>query len=95
MYAVAVALLGAMVLNGQCKKQAENGLQSQSSESGKTGMDDWHGWLVWMTGMDDWHGWLAWMTGDYPRLLKVADLSYFYILFTDGLTDWQTYIGTC
>ena len=35
----------------------------------------------------DCHG-LAWMTGmDYPRLLMVADLSYFYILFSYGWTD--------
>ena len=27
---------------------------------------------------------------DYPRLLKVANLSYFYILFTDWRTDWRT-----
>ena len=61
-----------------------------------TFMDDWHGCLAWMTFMDDWHGWLAWMTGmDYPRLLIIADLSYFHILFSYGLTDRRTYIGTC
>ena len=30
---------------------------------------------------------LSWKILEYPRLLKVADLSYFYILFTDRLTD--------
>ena len=25
-------------------------------------MDDFHGWLSWMTFMDDFHGWLSWMT---------------------------------
>ena len=36
----------------------------------------------WMTGIDEWQDLM-----DYPRLLKVADFSYFYILFTDGQTD--------
>ena len=49
-----------------------------------TGMDDRHEWLEWMTSMDDWHGWLAWMTG------MEADISYFYILITDGRTDGLT-----
>ena len=40
--------------------------------------------------MDDWQDLM-----DYPRLLKVADFSYFYILFSYGLMDRQTYIGTC
>ena len=44
-----------------------------------TGMDEW------MTGIDEWQDLM-----DYPRLLKVADFSYFYILFTDGLTDGLT-----
>ena len=30
------------------------------------------------------------MTGDYPRILEIADLSHFYILFTDGQTDGRT-----
>ena len=39
-----------------------------------------------MTFMDD-----SWMTGmDYPRLIKVADLSYFYILSSDRQTDRLT-----
>ena len=52
-----------------------------------TGMDDWHGWLAWMTG--NWHGWLPWMTGmdDWHGW---ADISYFYILTTDRQTDWRT-----
>ena len=37
-----------------------------------------------MTGMDDWHGLLAWITG------MEADISYFYILITDGQTDRLT-----
>ena len=41
-----------------------------------------------MTGMDYRHGLLAWMTG------MEADIRYFYILITDGLTDRQTDIGT-
>ena len=45
-------------------------------------MDDFYGLLSWMTFMDDYHG-----------LLKVADLSYFYILFTDGLRDGLTRAG--
>ena len=51
-------------------------------------------WLTW-TVMDDFHGLLSWMTfmDDYHRLLKVADLSYFYILFTDGLRDGLTRAG--
>ena len=44
-----------------------------------TGMDEW------MTGIDEWQDLM-----DYPRLLKVADFSYFYILFTDRLTDRLT-----
>ena len=59
--------------------------------------------LAWMTGMDDWHGRKAWMTGiddwqdlmDYPRLLKIADLSHFYKLFTDGQTDKHWYLLSC
>ena len=43
------------------RKQAKNGLQSRSSENGKTAvwmtsMDEWHGRLAWMNGMDDWRG---------------------------------------
>ena len=37
------------------------------------------------SGIDDWQDLM-----DYPRLLKVADFSYFYILFTDGLMDRLT-----
>ena len=51
-----------------------------------TGMDDWYGLLAWMTGIDDWQNLM-----DYPRLLKIADLSHFYILFTDGQTDIGTH----
>ena len=32
---------------------------------------------------------------DYPRLLKVADFSYFYILFTDWQTDGHWYLLSC
>ena len=53
-------------------------------------LDGWHGLLAWMTGIDDWQDFM-----DYPRILKVAEFSYFYILFTDGQTDRQTDIGTC
>ena len=84
------------VLFVRCK-QAENGLQSRSGWHGlswMTLMDDCHGhhpWMTLMDLMDDFHGWLSWMTGmDYPRLLMVADLSYFHILFSYGLTDRQT-----
>ena len=51
-----------------------------------TGMNDWHGLLAWITGMDYWHGLLAWMTG------MEADISYFYILVTDRLTDRRTLV---
>ena len=37
-------------------KQAENGLQSRSSENGKTAVWDYGSRLAWMTGMADWHG---------------------------------------
>ena len=58
--------------------------------------DGFDGWLSWMTFMDDFHGWLSWMTGmDYPRLLMVADLSYFYILFSYRLTDLHWYLLHC
>ena len=40
-----------------------------------------------MTGIDDWQDLM-----DYPRLLKVAVFSYFYILFTDGRTDGRTLV---
>ena len=40
-----------------------------------------------MTGIDDWQDLM-----DYPRLIKVADFSYFYILFTDGRTDRRTLV---
>ena len=50
-----------------------------------TVMDDCHVWLSWMTFMDDFHGWLLWMT-DWTLLF----ISYFYILFKDWRTDWQT-----
>ena len=36
--------------------------------------------------MDGWHRWLAWMAG------MEADLSYFYILITDRLTDGRTLV---
>ena len=39
----------------------------------------------------DYHG-LSWTVMDchYPRLVKVPDLSYFHILFTDRQMDGQT-----
>ena len=41
----------------------------------------------------DYHG-LSRTIMDYPRLIEVADLSYFYILVSDRLTDGLTDIGT-
>ena len=54
-------------------------------------VDDFDGWM-----MDDFDGWQSWMTGmDYPKLLMVADLSYFYILFSYRLTDLHWYLLHC
>ena len=50
-----------------------------------TGMDDWHGWLVWMTGMDDWHAWLAWMTG--------IDDWHGWLAWMAGMDDWHGWLA--
>ena len=67
-------------------RQAKNGLQLRSGSHGisLTVMDDW---LSWTTFMDDFHGWLS--------LMLVADLRYFYILFTDEQTDRHWYLISC
>ena len=59
-------------------------------------MDDFHGWLSWMTFMYDSHGWLSWLTfvDDFHGWLswKTLDKQNFtYWLLTDG----QMNIGTC
>ena len=71
------------ISHSSLRKQAENGLQSRSSENGNQGLSwsnkDYQG-LSWI--VMDYHG-LSWTVIDYHRLLKIADISCFYILVTD------------